>query len=1702
MNFYRRFKFVFLLLSVTFTHSIFAQSYGNEWIDTSKVHVKIGVGRDGVYKINFLSIESIFADRLQFLSTISLSQFRMYNMGKEVPIFINDQNKNGSFDVFDHIEFVGHKPDGAFDNEIYVNPGDQRHTLQSMVSDSNYYFLTWRSVGQGLRYQNYTGSSSASSKAFHMAKVVDFQSLQYHEGIPLILGNQPIYLCEYSNAEGFVGSSIVASGYDTTAHTYQVKLKTPFPYSSGGIGKLELGLAGSSVLYSNPAANNHKVIIRVSPDGNSWRRLGDTIWANRRAVNLRRNLAATDFGSETYVSINSSYVSNIPFSNIYYSHAILEYPRLYNLGDSARYFYTEDSAVTSQKIEWDNYGAGMQKNPVIYDEVNLYRIEAAYDANSRKVSYVIPPTTKLGRVAVYDKQNLIELYNTDCKGVWMKDFSGLLDLKGSYLMITSQDMMNSPKEEIFNYANTWASRYNVNVTVFEDLCNSFSYGLKHPLAVRHFAKYILEHSPNYKPQYLLLIGRGYDMRYNRGSDFQFLKGYQVYNHIPGLGTPVSDIFYTSGLNGTQTEPAIPTGRIPANTPADVGRYLEKLRSYLNTYDDYAPWHKNVLHLSGGGTVNQAISIRSKLDIIAEYPKGNPLAGTVTTYAKTAGSVVDENFRAVIQNKINEGVNLVTFLGHGSPSVTDIDIGDPNEYFNEGRYPICYFNGCYVGNVSMPGLSQKAGIGEKMFSADRKGAVAFIGQTTTSELYKVAEQMDHFYYNYFDSVEDKTIGNVLKKTVSNYQIPSSIIYRLHCQNLFLSGDPALPIFNPALPDYSVSSSSLFIDPPNTIALQDSFRVGIVVSNYGKGIEDSITIRLDRTFPNISVKRSFILRRKMSGFRDTVYFIIKSKDISTAGDNTFAVTLNEERNPTEYTYDNNQASVKFYIPANGVNLIMPQRFAIVGSDSVDMVVQKADLFKESDDFYLELDTTPWFNSPVLISLEKNNTPLTAGVMAKWRIKLPILKDTQVYFWRARMSTSGNQGGSWSMRSFTYIKNHGEGWMQNLYWQYRPGISNNDISQLLIDSASRSLQYRKISKKIYIDCQFNESSRLGVKESGFGSQDLNFGAAPCIGSGLVAIPWDAKKVERTFVDPNIIEPQCEWGRKWTKFGHFEDYQIYYGFNMNDSSSRRQFVKFMDALEDSMYVTIYTVRSLSVDKWEPSVYQALNKVGSAVFDTVSNRTSNAVLALLGRKGWSKGTAYEDVSKGGYASVEADMVGIDKTGYMVSEIIGPVNQFNSMYFYPKYTNNKSLSEADKYRTDVYGVKPDGSRDVVLSDKLSSPQLLQSIDPNQYRFIQMNYWTEDPAGRTSPNLVNWRVSHDSVPEGSLFPDVKLGYLFHKDTLYEGDTLRMKIPFKNIGYVKFRDSILLNFTLTDKVNRVILDSGSRKYPALLKDGYFIFEYKRPTTGLQGSFGLQISVNPDFRQPEKTLVNNSYLLNFFITKDIVRPVLEVTFDGRHILNGDIVSANPVVVIQSKDENQFLWQKDTSTFDLYIKRPGSTNFDLVKMGTEALFFPATDRSNLARVEYRPADLASGLYTLRVQSRDAKQNNAGIQNYEIEFNVVREQSITHFYPYPNPFTSSMRFVFTLTGTQVPDDIRVKIMTTEGRVVREVSKAELGDIHVGNNITQWSWDGTDQYGDKLGNGTYFYKVTVKNAGEDVKLRATKGDDAFKDQVGVIYLLR
>ena len=145
-----------------------------------------------------------------------------------------------------------------------------------------------------------------------------------------------------------------------------------------------------------------------------------------------------------------------------------------------------------------------------------------------------------------------------------------------------------------------------------------------------------------------------------------------------------------------------------------------------------------------------------------------------------------------------------------------------------------------------------------------------------------------------------------------------------------------------------------------------------------------------------------------------------------------------------------------------------------------------------------------------------------------------------------------------------------------------------------------------------------------------------------------------------------------------------------------------------------------------------------------------------------------------------------------------------------------------------------------------------------------------------------------------------------------------------------------------------------------------------------------------------------------------------------------------------------------------------------------------------------------MRVLAEDESGN--GIRQvdepYEISFEVVNESAITHFYPYPNPFSTSCRFVFTLTGSEIPSRIKIQIMTVSGRVVREITQDEIGPIRIGNNITTYAWDGRDQYGDQLANGVYFYKVYIEGDGGDIGRRVTSADRAFKNGFGKLYILR
>jgi hypothetical protein len=275
---------------------------------------------------------------------------------------------------------------------------------------------------------------------------------------------------------------------------------------------------------------------------------------------------------------------------------------------------------------------------------------------------------------------------------------------------------------------------------------------------------------------------------------------------------------------------------------------------------------------------------------------------------------------------------------------------------------------------------------------------------------------------------------------------------------------------------------------------------------------------------------------------------------------------------------------------------------------------------------------------------------------------------------------------------------------------------------------------------------------------------------------------------------------------------------------------------------------------------------------------------------------------------------------------------------------------------------------------------------------------------------------------------------------------------------------------------------------------------------GLNSLYIEVNPDDAQPEQYHYNNFAYTKFFVALDSLNPLLDVTFDNVHILNNDLVSATPDIVIKLKDESKWLLLSDTSIVSVKIRMPNGSLRDFSFTSDTLRFTSAkTSSDNTATINFKPHFTEDGNYELIVSGKDQSNNAAGNIEYKVGFQVVNKPMISNMLNYPNPFTTSTAFVFTITGSEVPQNLKVQILTVTGKVVREITKDELGPLHIGRNITEYKWDGTDQYGQKLANGVYIYRVVTNLNGKSLEKYTSESDNTdryFNKGYGKMYLMR
>ena len=198
----------------------------------------------------------------------------------------------------------------------------------------------------------------------------------------------------------------------------------------------------------------------------------------------------------------------------------------------------------------------------------------------------------------------------------------------------------------------------------------------------------------------------------------------------------------------------------------------------------------------------------------------------------------------------------------------------------------------------------------------------------------------------------------------------------------------------------------------------------------------------------------------------------------------------------------------------------------------------------------------------------------------------------------------------------------------------------------------------------------------------------------------------------------------------------------------------------------------------------------------------------------------------------------------------------------------------------------------------------------------------------------------------------------------------------------------------------------------------------------------------------------------------PEIDILFDNASAVNSNLITPNSNLVIKLSDETGL---NTTGTGIGHQLEGILNNQEQNPIDFTQYFIGDLDAGGkTGEVNYKFNNLDQGDYSLQVKAWDVFNN---FSTQTVYFSVVSgdDLEIRDIYNYPNPFSSNTTFTFQ--RNQINDaDVRIKIYTVSGRLIREIEK-----YHTTDKFVRVDWDGRDQDGNIIANGTYLYKIIVKN---------------------------
>jgi hypothetical protein len=290
-----------------------------------------------------------------------------------------------------------------------------------------------------------------------------------------------------------------------------------------------------------------------------------------------------------------------------------------------------------------------------------------------------------------------------------------------------------------------------------------------------------------------------------------------------------------------------------------------------------------------------------------------------------------------------------------------------------------------------------------------------------------------------------------------------------------------------------------------------------------------------------------------------------------------------------------------------------------------------------------------------------------------------------------------------------------------------------------------------------------------------------------------------------------------------------------------------------------------------------------------------------------------------------------------------------------------------------------------------------------------------------------------------------------------------------------DKITMRQTLnndgeSDIIDFDVRDSKIFNGKATVENGEWQFDFIAPRD-IRIAYGeAKLSFYADNKIIDKNGYNTDVIIggiNYDAPEDNIGPKIKLYMNDESFIDGGNTNESPLFLAVLEDDSGINTSFTAVDHDIVAILDGDQSNPIIM---NDYFETESNNFQKGKVNYPFRNLAVGLHTLTFKCWDTYNNPS---EASLSFVVVSDSELVldHVLNYPNPFINYTEFWFTHNKPNEALEAQVQIFTVSGKLIKTINQQVLTNGTLSRTMT---WNGLDDFGNKIGKGVYIYKLKVK----------------------------